>query len=75
MTIEDAVQMYDARGLYLRGLSDSALSERLVHWLNNCTQLSSTGMVNLCATESPDYFHRLMDVLAETALRHGDIFF
>jgi hypothetical protein len=73
MMIEDAVKMYGARGLYLRGLSDSALSERLVHWLNNCTQLSSTGMVNLCATENPDYFQRLMDVLAETSLRHGDV--
>lgn len=73
MMISDAIQMYGARHLYLRGLSDTALSERLVHWVNNCTQLSSTGMVELCATENPDYFHRLMDVLAETALRSGDI--
>jgi len=69
----DAIQMYAARQHYLRGLSDSALSERLVHWMNNCTQLSSTGMVDLCATENPDYFHRLMDVLAETTIRHGDV--
>lgn len=73
MMISDAIQMYGARGLYLRGLTDSALSERLVHWMNNCTQLSSTGMVNLCATENPDFFHRLVDVLAETALRNGDM--
>lgn len=73
MMISDAIQMYGARHLYLRGLSDSALSERLVHWMNNCLQLSSTGMINLCAIENPDYFHRLMDVLAETALRSGDI--
>jgi hypothetical protein len=73
MMISDAIQMYGARGLYLRGLTDSALSERLVHWMNNCTQLSSTGMVDLCATENPDFFHRLIDVLAETALRNGDI--
>lgn len=73
MMISDAIEMYGARHLYLRGLSDAALSERLVHWMNNCTQLSSTGMVDLCATENPDYFHRLMDVLAETALRSGDI--
>lgn len=72
MMMSDAIQMYGARHLYLRGLSDSALSERLVHWMNNCVQLSSTGMVDLCATENPDYFHRLMDVLAETALRNGD---
>lgn len=72
MMMSDAIQMYGARNLYLRGLSDSALSERLVHWMNNCVQLSSTGMVDLCATENPDYFHRLMDVLAETALRNGD---
>jgi hypothetical protein len=73
MMLEDAVHLYGGRNLYLRGLSDTALSERLVHWMNNCTQLSSTGMVNLCATENPDYFHRLMDCFAETALRHGDI--
>lgn len=73
MMLSDAIQMYGARHLYLRGLSDSALSERLVHWLNNCTQLSRTGMVDLCAKENPDYFHRLMDVLAETALRSGDV--
>ncbi len=73
MMISDAIQMYGARGLYLRGLTDSALSERLVHWMNNCMQLSSTGMVNLCATENPDFFHRLVDVLAETALRNGDV--
>jgi hypothetical protein len=30
-------------------------------------------MVDLCATENPDFFHRLTDVLAETALRNGDI--
>lgn len=73
MMISDAIQMYGARQLYLRGLTDSALSERLVHWMNNCTQLSQNGMVDLRATENPDYFHRLMDVFAETALRHGDI--
>ncbi len=73
MMLSDAIQMYGTRDLYLRGLSDSALSERLVHWMNNCTQLSSTGMVDLCAAENPDFFHRLMDVLAETALRNGDI--
>lgn len=73
MMISDAIEMYRARQLYLRGLTDSALSERLVHWMNNCTQLSQNGMVDLCATENPDYFHRLMDVFAETALRHGDI--
>lgn len=73
MMISDAIQMYGARGLYLRGLTDSALSERLVHWMNNCLQLSSTGMVSLCATENPDFFHRFMDVLAETALRNGDM--
>lgn len=73
MIISDAIQMYLERNRYLRGLSDTALSERLVHWMNNCTQLSSTGMVDLCATENPDFFHRLMDVFAETALRHGDI--
>ena len=73
MMMSDAIQMYGARKLYLRGLSDSALSERLVHWLNNCTQLSRTGMVDLCASENPDFFLRLMDVLAETALRNGDV--
>lgn len=73
MMISDAIQMYGERHLYLRGLSDSALSERFVHWTNNCKQLSSTGMVDLCATENPDFFHRLMDVLAETAIRDGDI--
>jgi hypothetical protein len=73
MMISDAIRMYGARHLYLRGLSDLALSERLFHWMNNCTQLSRTGMVNLCATENPDYFHRLIDVLAETALRNGYI--
>ncbi|PXW67286.1 hypothetical protein C7964_1075 [Loktanella sp. PT4BL] len=73
MMIRDAIQMYGARQLYLRGLSDSELSEHLVHWMNNCTQLSRTGMIDLCATENPDFFHRLMDVLAETALRNEDI--
>lgn len=73
MLISDAIRRYRARKLYLRGLSDSALSERLVHWLNNCMQLSSSGMVNLCATENPDYFHRLTDAIAETALRSGDL--
>lgn len=73
MMMSDVIEMYGARGLYLRGLTDSALSERLVHWMNNCTQLSNTGMVDLCATENPDFFHRFMDVLAETALRNGDM--
>jgi hypothetical protein len=73
MMMSDVIQMYGKRGHYLRDMSDSALSERLVHWMNNCTQLSNAGMVDLCATENPDFFHRLMDVLAETALRNGDI--
>lgn len=73
MMIDDAIKMYGSRNLYLRGLTDSALSERLVHWLNNCVQLSASGKINLCETENPDYFHRLMDVFAETALRSGDI--
>jgi len=73
MMMDDAVQLYGARGLYLRGMSDSALSERLVHWMNNCMQLSSEGKISLCATENPDHFQRLTDVLAETALRSGDV--
>ena len=71
--MSEAVRLYLARDSYLRGLTDSALSERLVHWVNNCTQLSSSGMVLLCATENPDFFHRLLDVISETALRHGDV--
>lgn len=73
MNIDDAVNLYGSRDLYLRGLTDNALSERLVQCLNNCVQLSRAGQIDLCATEFPDYFQRLMDVLAETSMRHGDI--
>jgi hypothetical protein len=73
MMISDAVRLYESRNMYLRSLTDSALSERCAHLMNNCTQLSSTGMVILCATENPDFFERLMDVMAETAIRHGDV--
>jgi hypothetical protein len=73
MMISDIIRLYLKRDRYLRGMTDSALSERLVHWLNNCTQLSPEVMVNLCATENPDFFHRLTDTVAETALRHRDV--
>jgi hypothetical protein len=72
-TMGELSQIYLARGRYLRSMPEDALSERLVHFLNNCVRLDRNSMVQLCALESPDMFTRLMDVLAETGLRHGRI--
>ena len=69
----DFTRIYVARERYLRSMPEEALSERLVHFMNVCVKLDQNSMVQLCATENPDMFMRLMDILAEIGLRHGRI--
>lgn len=73
MDMQHGVRLYIDRGRYLSSVPDDALSERLVHLLNNCVKLDHKSMVQLCATDEPDMFMRLVDVFAETALRHGTV--
>lgn len=73
MMMSEAVTLYMERNRYLVAVPDTALSERLVHLMNNCIKLDHESMVQLSATEQPDIFMRLMDVFAETALRHGTV--
>lgn len=54
-------------------MPDSALSERLVHLMNNCVRLDHRSMVQLSAVDQPDIFARLLDTFAETTLRHGSV--
>lgn len=54
-------------------MPDKELSERLVHLLNNCVRLDHESMVQLCIKEQPNMFKRLLDVFAETSLRHGSV--
>ena len=67
------IDLYIERGKYLESMPDSALSERLVHLLNNCVKLDHKSMIQLCATEQPAIFARLLDTFAETTLRHGTV--
>lgn len=68
-----AIKLYLQSSRYLSSMPDEALSERLVHLLNNCLKLDHESMVQLCIKEQPDMFKRLLDVFAETALRHGSV--
>ncbi|CAI3792521.1 hypothetical protein [Rheinheimera sp. MM224] len=72
-TLGDAIKHYLQSSRYLSSMPDNALSERLVHLLNNCLRLDHESMVQLCIKEQPNMFKRIFDVFAETALRHGSV--
>ena len=71
--MQECTDRYLARRRYLAAMPETALSERLVHLVNNCVRLDAHSMVQLRATEDPDMFMRLLDVLAEIGIRHGGI--
>jgi hypothetical protein len=73
ITQGDIIGHYISKGKYLSSVPDFTLSERTIHLMNNITRLDSNGMVQLSIKEQPDMFERLMDVFAETALRHGNV--
>lgn len=73
INIGQCIELYIERGRYLSSMPDSALSERLVHLMNNCVRLDHRSMVQLSAVDQPDIFARLLDTFAETTLRHGSV--
>ena len=71
--MSDAIELYLQSSRYLSSMPDKALSERLVHLFNNCLKLDHESMVVPCFKEQPNMFKRLLDVIAETSLRHGSV--
>jgi hypothetical protein len=69
--MHECIERYRARNSYLAAMPEEALSERLVHLMNNCLALGADGRVRPRASDDPDMYTRLLDVLSEIGLRHG----
>lgn len=73
LNLPACIQSYLGRKRYLSSVPKRDLSERLVHLLNNSVQLDHESMLELLIAEQPDMFCRLLDVIAETALRNESV--